>query len=122
MRRIFREADEQGLPKPQIIEVGMRVRVVVHLAEAIRPVQVIEQVARLLECLKQGSLNTSDAMARLELQHRPTFSANFLLPALNAGLVEMTHPESPRSPTLKCRLIAPAYGGARAQKKLEPEG
>ena len=56
-------------------------------------------------------------MARLELQHRPTFSANYLLPALNAGLVEMTQPESPKSPTQKYRLIAPAYRSGRAQKK-----
>jgi hypothetical protein len=40
-------------------------------------------------------------MERLALQHRPTFSANYLLPALNAGLVEMTQPESPKSPTQK---------------------
>jgi ATP-dependent DNA helicase RecG len=122
--RIFREAEEQGLPEPQIIEVGMRLRVVVHLAEAIRPVQVTEQVTeqvtRFLECLKQGPLSTREAMERLALQHRPTFSANDLLPALNAGLVEMTQPESPRSPTQKYRLIAPAYRSGRAP--LEPKG
>ena len=126
VRRIFREAEEQGLPEPQIIEVGMRVRVVVHLAESIRPVQVTEQVteqvARFLECLKQGPLSTRDAMARLELQHRPTFSANYLLPALSAGLVEMTQPESPKSPTQKYRLTATAFRSGRAQKKVEPEG
>ncbi len=126
VRRIFREAEEQGLPEPQIIEVGMRVRVVVHLAESTRPVQVTEQVteqvARFLECLKQGPLSTRDAMARLELQHRPTFSANYLLPALNAGLVEMTQPESPKSPTQKYRLTATAFRSGRAQKKVEPEG
>ena len=111
VRRIFSEAAAQGLPEPEIIEVGMRVRVVAHLAEAIRPVQVTEQVteqvARFLECLKQGPLSTREAMERLELQHRPTFSANYLLPALNAGLVEMTQPESPKSPTQKYRLFAP---------------
>ena len=121
VRRIFREAEDQGLPEPQIIEVGMRVCVVVHLAEAIRPVkvteQVTEQVACFLECLKHGPLSTRDAMARVELQHRPTFSANYLLPALNAGLVEMTQPESPKSPTQKYRLIATAYRSGRAQKK-----
>ena len=118
--RIFREAEEQGLPEPQIIEVGMRLRVLVHLAEGIRPVQVTEQVARFVECLKQGPLSTREAMERLALQHRPTFSANYLLPAMNAGLVEMNPPESPRSPTQKYRLIAPAYRSGRTQ--VEPEG
>jgi hypothetical protein len=61
-------------------------------------------------------------MERLALQHRPTFSANYLLPALNAGLVEMTQPESPKSPTQKYRLSALVYRSGRTQKKLEPEG
>mgnify|MGYP000952720233 FL=1 len=120
VRRIFREADEQGLPEPQIIEVGMRLRVVVPLAKASRPVQVTERVARFVEFLKQGPLSRREAMARLGLQHRPTFSANALLPAMNAGLVEMAQPESPRSPTQKYRLIAPVYRSGRTQ--VEPEG
>jgi hypothetical protein len=118
VRRIFREAEEQGLPEPQIIEED--IRVVVHLAEAIRPVQVTEQVARFVEFLNQRPLSTREAMERLELQHRPTFSANYLLSAMNAGLVEMTQPESPRRPTQKYRLIAPVYRIGRTQ--VEPEG
>jgi ATP-dependent DNA helicase RecG len=120
VQRIFREADGQGSPEPQVIEVGMRLRVLVPLAEGIRPVQVTEQVARFVECLKQGPLSTREAMERLALQHRPTFSANYLPPAMNAGLVEMTQPESPRSPTQKYLLIAPAYRSGRTQ--VEPEG
>ena len=37
-------------------------------------------------------------MEFLSLKHRPTFMANYLNPALAAGLVEMTQPESPRIP------------------------
>jgi len=33
VRRIFREAEELGLPEPQFIEIGMRLRVVVYLAK-----------------------------------------------------------------------------------------
>lgn len=33
VRRIYREAQELGLPEPQITELGLRVRVVVHLAQ-----------------------------------------------------------------------------------------
>lgn len=36
VRRIFSEALELGLPEPQFLEVGMRVRVVVRLAQALR--------------------------------------------------------------------------------------
>lgn len=43
VRRIFREAQELGLPEPQIVELGMRVRVVVRLAEVVPVVLVTEQ-------------------------------------------------------------------------------
>jgi len=104
VRRMFKEAQEQGLPEPQILEVGMRVRFVVWLAQEISTEQVTEQVARFLECLKAGPLSSREAMQRLELQHRPTFLYDYLQPALKAGLVEMTQPDSPKSPSQKYRL------------------
>lgn len=113
VRRIFREAEEQGLPEPQIIEVGMRLRVVVYLAETLRPApateqvsdQVSDQVSRFMTILKDGPLGAREAMDALGLKHRPSFSANYLLPALKAGLVEMTQPDSPKSPTQKYRRV-----------------
>ncbi len=85
---------------------------VVHLVQAL-PVersseqvtdQASEQVMHLLDCLTPGPLSTQAAMECLELKHRPSFLANYLRPALEAGLVEMTHPDSPKSPTQKYRL------------------
>ncbi|MEA1985806.1 MAG: ATP-binding protein, partial [Euryarchaeota archaeon] len=35
VRRMFKEAEALGLPEPEIIEVGMRVRFIVYLEEAI---------------------------------------------------------------------------------------
>jgi len=112
VRRMFREAEEHGLPEPEFLEVGMRLRVVVRLFQAIRAEpaaeqvteQATEQVARLLECLKSGPLGVKEAMAQLGLRHRPSFLANYLHPALAVGLVEMTQPDSPQSPTQKYRL------------------
>lgn len=43
-------------------------------------------------------------LASLSLSHRPTFIQNYLQPALDMKLVEMTQPDSPRSPTQKYRL------------------
>jgi len=33
IRRMFKEADDLGLPQPEIIEIGMRVQFIVYLAE-----------------------------------------------------------------------------------------
>ncbi|HAR34473.1 MAG TPA: transcriptional regulator, partial [Desulfobacter sp.] len=66
--------------------------------------QVTEQVIKFLKHLEELPLGTREAMKRLELNHRPTFLYTYLQPALKLGLVEMTQPDSPRSPTQKYRL------------------
>ena len=47
----------------------------------------------------------SELMQRLGLSHRATFSQNYLKPALAAGVLVMTHPDSPRSPTQRYRRV-----------------
>ena len=66
--------------------------------------QVTEQVRRLLVCLKEKPLGGRDAMRYLGLNHRPTFMYDYLKPAIQTGFVEMTQPDSPKSPTQKYRL------------------
>jgi Fic family protein len=66
--------------------------------------QVTDQVARLLQALPSGAaLKSSELMQRLGLSHRPTFTQNYLKPALAAGMIEMTDPASPRSPAQQYR-------------------
>ena len=66
--------------------------------------QVGDQVALLLRALRNGPKTTAELMAGLGLKHRPSFRKNHLRPALLAGLVEMTHPESPTAKTQRYRL------------------
>ncbi len=66
--------------------------------------QVTEQVRRLCMALGQEAKGTMDLMQLLNLRHRPSFLEGYLSPALQQHLVEMTQPDSPRSPTQKYRL------------------
>ncbi|NNM60041.1 MAG: hypothetical protein HKM04_09535 [Legionellales bacterium] len=66
--------------------------------------QVTEQVMRLLKALAKEPLSTKSLLEALSLNHRPTLMQNYLQPALDSGVVEMTQPHSPRSPTQKYRL------------------
>lgn len=67
--------------------------------------QVTDQVMRLLSVLPaNNAVSADDLMGKLGLAHRPTFRKNYLDPALQAAFIEMTHPDSPRSPTQKYRL------------------
>ena len=66
--------------------------------------QVTIQIGRLLDCLQDGPLSVREALELLQLRHRRTFMTSYLKPALEAGLIEMTQPRSPNSPTQKYRL------------------
>lgn len=57
-------------------------------------------------------------MAKLALSHRPTFRTNYLLPALELGLIEMTIPGKPQSRNQKYRLTA---RGVRLRERLKAE-
>jgi Fic family protein len=78
--------------------------------------QVTDHVARLLRALSGGrSLKVNELMVEVGLSHKPTFRANYLKPALAAGLIEMTDPESPKSPAQRYRLTGP--GNAWVQSR-----
>ncbi|MCM1545283.1 MAG: Fic family protein [Ruminococcus sp.] len=65
--------------------------------------QVSDQVKLLLECIGQETLSANEIMKRLNLSHKPSFRKNYLLPALNRGLIEMTVPDKPNSRNQKYR-------------------
>ena len=53
-----------------------------------------------------GELGRSDLMQAVGLRDRVSFTRNYLEPALSDGLIEMTQPGTPKSPTQKYRLTA----------------
>ena len=75
--------------------------------------QVTDQMARLLAELRDAPRSAAEVMAALGLSHRPTFRNNYTRPALEAGLVEMTRPESPTARNQRYRLTA---GGRAAMR------
>ena len=75
--------------------------------------QVTDQVANLLAGLRDGPKSATELMAALGLSHRPTFRNNYIRPALSAGLIEMTLPESPTASNQKYRLTARGRSAAR---------
>lgn len=124
VRRMFKEAEVLGLPQPEIIEVGMRVRFIVYLAESLvlpseirtskeqvptqlptqLPTQSEEPIQRLLLALSDEEKSSGTLRSVLGIKHRPTFRNNYLHPALDAELIEMTIPEKPNSSKQKYRL------------------
>lgn len=54
------------------------------------PVQVTEQVEKLLKAMNNKEYPTKELMELLGLKHRPSYRYNYLLPALELGYIEMT--------------------------------
>ena len=80
--------------------------------------QVTEQVAgqvRLLQALS-GEMSRQSLQEALGLKHRNHFNQIYLIPALQAGLIEMTIPDKPRSSKQRYRLT-PA--GSEVLKRIE---
>ena len=60
-------------------------------------------VKKLLDAMGDEELSATEIMERLELSHRPTFRKNYLNPALEQELIEMTIPDKPSSRNQKYR-------------------
>ena len=65
---------------------------------------VSDQVMQLILLMGQGEYRLTELMALLGLVHRASFQKNYLNPALEAGLIERTIPDKPKSPLQRYRL------------------
>ncbi|MDY5993848.1 MAG: hypothetical protein SPJ14_01255 [Succinivibrio sp.] len=63
----------------------------------------LSPVAKLIYVLGNDSLSLKELMERLHLSHKPTFRHNYLTPALEQHLIEMTIPDKPKSRLQKYR-------------------
>jgi len=71
--------------------------------------QVSDQVKKLLGVLGKKTLPAAELMVLLGLKHRPTFRKNYLHPALEQGLIEMTLPDVPNSRNQRYRRKSAVY-------------
>ncbi len=113
--KILRAMSSNGSPPPEFEfdedHSYFLVRLPVHPAAGVAASeqvteQVAEQVERLVSIMGEEPAAATEIMALLGLAHRPTFLYMYLQPALEAGLMEMTHPDKPRSSKQRYRLTA----------------
>ncbi len=67
--------------------------------------------------MPEDEVSAGRLMTLLKLAHRPTFLYSYLQPALEAGLLQMTIPEKPRSSRQKYRLTEKGKGLRRKGKR-----
>ena len=66
--------------------------------------QVTAQVAAQVIAFCHEPRSAKEIMAELRLKHWKTFQANYLMPLLEAGIIERTIPDKPKSRLQKYRL------------------
>ena len=64
----------------------------------------LSRAVRILIDMLDGEMSRAKIMKAIGIKDRVTFADYYLAPALKLGIVEMTQPNSPRSPTQKYRL------------------
>ena len=66
----------------------------------------MSRAVRIMIDVLDGEMSRAKIMKAIGIKDRVTFADYYLAPALKLGIVEMTQPNSPRSPTQKYRLTA----------------
>ena len=66
--------------------------------------QVTEQVVSLIEAMNSGEYSRAEIMELIGVKHRPTFLYNYLQPAIELGIIELTIPDKPNSSKQKYKL------------------
>ena len=100
IQRILAACKNASLPRPELenFQGGFRI-----VFKQVATPQVTPQVEQLLHVLQSESTRER-LMVQLGLRDREHFRAGYLVPAVEAGLVEMTLPDKPRSRLQQYRL------------------
>ena len=85
-----------------ILDTLRQIQVVGLAGDSTESILTIQEM-KLLDELGEEELSAAEIMDRLGLSHRPTFRKNYLNPALEQGLIEMTIPDKPNSRNQKYR-------------------
>ncbi len=128
VRRIFKEAEEQNLSEPQIVEIGMRLRFIVPLAEHLKIPTTSESGAQsgaqskvILNALRGRRLSANELAEALGLKSKTGAFKRTVKALLSHHLIEYTIPDKPSSRLQKYRLTPKGKAVINAQRSDDTE-
>jgi ATP-dependent DNA helicase RecG len=132
VRRIFKEAEELGLPELQIMEIGMRIRFIVPLAERLKIPAAPESGAQsgaqseaqskvILNALRDGRLSANELTKVLGLKSKTGAFKRTVKALLAHHLIEYTIPDKPSSRLQKYRLAPKGKAVINVQRSDDTE-
>ncbi|MFH0800196.1 MAG: ATP-binding protein [Pseudomonadota bacterium] len=125
IKRIRDEAHEQGCPEPvfevdgfftSIFRPNPEVRAQAGVVAKSSTGEVTGEVTRLLAVMS-SEMKRKEIQEALGLKHEDHFREAYLLPAIRAGVVELTIPDRPRSSRQRYRLTAKGRSLLRKKNK-----
>jgi len=105
---ILRIARENGLQEP-VFEQDDSFKTILYRMQTTQEVkgevsgEVSGEVLKVIMVL-EGEMKRSEIQQILQLKHDDYFRVEYILPALESGIIEQTHPESPNHPQQRYKL------------------
>ena len=117
IRRILKSFRDYNLPDPKFEEIAGGFRVTVYRKRTgIITGEVTGEVIRMLPLCFEP-ISRKELMEKLGLRHEDHFRKAYLVPALEAGLIERTVPDKPRSRLQRYRLTAKGKASLKNDNK-----
>jgi len=101
---VVQECEKSGLPAPKWQSDDKLGVTLTFFAEEVTG-EVTGEVLRLIAVL-EGDMKRQEIQEQLDLKHEDHFREAYLVPALTAGVIEMTIPDKPKSSKQRYRLTA----------------
>ena len=112
--KIFEACESAGLPEPEITGLDGGILVTLHndLVDSLGGqtndlvTDLVTDPVKSLLLIMDQEYSISELMRFMKLTHKPNFRKNYLQPAIELGLIEITIPEKPSSSKQKYRLTS----------------
>lgn len=112
--KIYEACKAAGLPEPEIIGLDGGILVTLHndLVDSLDGqtndlvTDLVTDPVKSLLLIMDQEYSISELMRFMKLTHKPNFRKNYLQPAIELGLIEITIPEKPSSSKQKYRLTS----------------
>lgn len=108
--KIYEACKAAGLPEPEITVLDGGILVTLHndLVDSLdgQTNDLVTDPVKSLLLIMDQEYSISELMRFMKLTHKPNFRKNYLQPAIELGLIEITIPEKPSSSKQKYRLTS----------------
>ena len=116
-RDMIRLCNEKELKEPDFIQEDVFKTIIWRTGQATGQVsgEVTWEVQRVV-IVMNGEMKRAEIQHALQLKHDDFFRIQYIIPALESGVIEMTYPDTPKHPKQRYRLTTK---GLKIKKQLE---